>query len=78
MKTRILISAAALVAPLFLAAGPVAATTGHGGQQDCQSQLVPARLPHTADAIDGWFRACYDRQASHPATADAAAAWLIR
>jgi hypothetical protein len=40
----------------------------------------PAYLPRTADAIEGWFAQCRDRQnaaasAARPATADAVDGW---
>jgi len=70
MKTRILLAATVFVVPLFLATGPADETAGHGGRQNCQALLTPAMLPHTADAIEAWFRACHEQQAAHPATAD--------
>lgn len=62
MNTRLLFCTSVLAAPFLLAASPADATAAPGGQSDCHAQLVPAVLPHTADAIEGWFRACYERQ----------------
>ena len=60
--------AAALLAP--------APATAREPDTICTAEHVDVRyLPHTADAIEGWFANCR-RTTGPPSTPDAAAAWL--
>jgi hypothetical protein len=65
MTQRLAKTAAILVMtlpPLFVHAGPVIASAG---QQDGSCHLDPAYLPHTADAIEGWFAQCRREHGHH-------------
>jgi hypothetical protein len=61
MNTRILLCTAALAASIFPLAAPAPALADPGSRTDCLAQLIPARLPHSPDAVEGWVRACYVR-----------------
>lgn len=77
MKKFVAISGAAVL--LVGLAAPTAEarpSTGLDGHCDA-AQVDSERLPHTADALDGWFRACGGNvSAARPHTADGAERWL--
>lgn len=59
-RTSIILALSVTV--LSLAAGPTSATTGAGATglpgYCTQHPVDTSRLPHTADAIAGWFAVC--------------------
>lgn len=76
MNTRIRACCVLLfLLPTVVATTPTASA---GTDQDGCSHLLADRdkLPHTADAIEGWFRACHERSGQLPRTADGAAGWV--
>jgi len=75
IRTRIICLALTMAALAIAQPAPASASAA---QEPC-SALTPATLPHTADAIEGWFRSCdRDRGRHVPPTADGAASWLNR
>ena len=74
MNTRLLLGTAALAASLVPIAAAAQATAGSGSRTDCLAQLVPARLPHTPDAVEGWYRSC--ERTPRLGTPDANEGWL--
>ena len=58
-------AAAALVAvPLTLGVLVVPTGTAASGSADTRAgcRLDPRYLPHTPDAVEGWYRSCLDRR----------------
>jgi hypothetical protein len=72
------IAASALVAA-GMGSGSATAQDGGPASDDQRpsycSKADPSQLPHTADAIAGWFGRCYEAPAKGPHTADAIEAW---
>jgi hypothetical protein len=76
MNTKIRICGLLFAATTLAAtAAPTAsAVPVHDG---CSRQLADSsRLPHAADAIEGWFQECHARHDRIPASADGAAGWF--
>lgn len=78
MNVRTRLCCPVLIISAFALAAPSPANADRERHERC-SALAPALLPHTADAIEGWFAGCYrDRARALPPTADGAAGWLHR
>jgi hypothetical protein len=67
-----------IVVPAFALSTVPTASAAAPAHERC-SELTPDRMPHTADALEAWFRSCdTDRGRQGPSTADGASGWLHR
>jgi hypothetical protein len=81
---RVALAAGLAASAVLTAAGAGSATSKSGGGGGVESddarpswcsQADASQLPHTADAIAGWFERCYERPVSLPRTADSMESW---